>query len=873
MRDRWHLAQEIFEGALERPLSDRSEYLAHACAGDEVLRAEVESLLASDGDDACALHALLAADLQEVVKAFDSSDTGTQIGPYRLVRELDSGGMGVVYLAVRSDEHYVQSVALKTLRKGMASPELVRRFRTERQTLASLNHANIGAILDGGDTADARPYLVMEYVEGQPITRACLDADLSIEQRIELFCAVCAAVEHAHQHLIIHRDIKPSNVLVTSNGVVKLIDFGISKPLEAGSLPREHVPLTQAHQRFLTPDYASPEQLLGHKLETTTDIYSLGVLLFELLTDSRPYTVGELSPGAVERVVCEQETRKPSSVRGLAARRRHELVGDLDRIILMAMQKDPSRRYSSARLFEEDLRRFLEGKPVLARKSGVGYRLCKFVRRQRSAAVITGLALVALGGSTGFYSYQLHGSSRYFNPPPHSIAVLPFVNMSGDAGQAYFSDGLTEELLDSLSRVNELQVAARTSSFSFQGEHPDIATVARKLNVASVLEGSVRRSGHTVRVTAQLDDAITGYHLWSQTYDRDLGDILKLQTDIANAVAGALKVRLLGNASAKIELAGTHNPAAFDAYLRGVKTYYSGDDGKELQTGISAYTEAIRLDPNYALAFAGRSRAYTGYATEYATGAAAREAFDKAEADAREAIRLAPELAEGYLALAYFFENGALDFTQARDAYERALVLAPGNASVLRVSGGFLATMGRFDQAISSARRAVALDPLNRASHDILGFTLYLARRYREALRAYADSITLDPAYEEAHAFGGLVYYGLHDLEHARSSCEAKPDSWAAEWCLAVIYDKLGRHADAEAALAKYRTAQRDGAAYEYGTIYAQWGNRAKALEWLATAMRLRDPGLEYLKTDPLMDPLRNEPRFQEIQRAMKFPD
>jgi TolB-like protein/Tfp pilus assembly protein PilF len=459
-----------------------------------------------------------------------------------------------------------------------------------------------------------------------------------------------------------------------------------------------------------------------------------------------------------------------------------------------------------------------------------------------------------------------------FDPPAHSIAVLPFVNMSGDPSQQYFSDGLTEELLNSLTRIDELQVAARTSSFSFQGEHPDIATVAHKLNVSAVLEGSVRRSGNTIRVTAQLNNAVTGFHLWSQTYDRDLGDVLKLQTDIADAVAGALKVTLLGSTSAKIGLGGTHNPAAFDAYLRGAKAHASAKEGKDFQTAIAAYTEAIRLDPNFALAFAGRSKVYTSYATEGATAAQRRKTFDKAQMDAREAIRLAPDLSEGQLALAYFFENGALDFTQARAAFERALVLAPGDATLLRLSGDFLISMGQFDDGISAARRAVALDPLNRKSHLVLGWGLYFARRYREAIQAFADTITLDPALEEPYGLRGLAFYGLDDLGNARSSCDAKPDHWVGQWCLAVVYDKLGRHADAEAALEKYRAKEGDGGAYQYATIYAQWGNRAKALEWLATAMRLRDPGLVILKTDPLMDPLRTEPRFQAIERQLRFP-
>jgi TolB-like protein/tetratricopeptide (TPR) repeat protein len=465
------------------------------------------------------------------------------------------------------------------------------------------------------------------------------------------------------------------------------------------------------------------------------------------------------------------------------------------------------------------------------------------------------------------------GASTAFNPPPHSIAVLPFVNLSGDKDQEYFSDGLTEELLNSLAEIDGLQVAARTSAFSFKGKDNDIGTIARKLNVGAVLEGSVRRSANTIRITAQLINAVTGFHLWSKTYDRDLGDVLKLQTEIATAVASALKVTLLGDVAAKVELGGTGNPAAFDAYLRGEKARSSARDSKDLPVAIAAYTEAIRLDPHYALAFAGRSFALSGVASEAETPAAVREGYDKAQADARQALILAPDLAQGHVALAAVAENGTLDFTQANDEYERALALAPGNAQVLRDSGLFAALMGHFDAGVAALRRAVVLDPLARQSHGALAQALYGARRYAEAVAAYAEVISLAPDFKAAYGQRGLAYYGLGDLKSARASCETKPDHWVSQQCLAVIYDKLGRHADAEAELAKMKAALGDAAAYQYATIYAQWGNRAKALESLETAWRLRDPGLEYVKTDPLLDPIRQEPRFQAIERELKFPN
>jgi TolB-like protein/Flp pilus assembly protein TadD len=460
-----------------------------------------------------------------------------------------------------------------------------------------------------------------------------------------------------------------------------------------------------------------------------------------------------------------------------------------------------------------------------------------------------------------------------FSPPPHSIAVLPFVNLSGDKEQEYFSDGLTEELLNSLAEIDGLQVAARTSSFSFR-EHPDIASVAHKLNVATVLEGSVRRSANTVRVTAQLINAVTGFHQWSKTYDRDLGDVLKLQTEIATAVASALKVALLGDISAKIELGGTHNPTAFDAYLRGSRPLYNSvGDAEGLQSAIGAFTEAIHLDPNYALAFAGRSLALGRHAVEYGRDpAAVREGLEKALSDAHQAITLTPELAEGYRALA-LFEAASQQYRQASEAYERALALAPRNARVLTEYGRFTVLMGRADAGIAAGRRAVVLDPLNPNCHYRLGNALFYARHYEEAVAAYDAALALEPDNSRTQGLRGLAYYALGDLQSARASCEVKPGNWVTHWCLSVIYDRLGRHADAEAELAKLKAAGGDTYAYQYATVYAQWGNRPKSLEWLETALRVRDSGLISLKTDPLFDPLRKEPRVQAIERELKFPD
>jgi TolB-like protein/DNA-binding winged helix-turn-helix (wHTH) protein/Tfp pilus assembly protein PilF len=511
-------------------------------------------------------------------------------------------------------------------------------------------------------------------------------------------------------------------------------------------------------------------------------------------------------------------------------------------------------------------------------------------RRLRYASIL--LALLVLTGSVWWFFLRLGqehlaraAAARSpvtparveppsaFTPPRHSVAVLPFSNLSGEPKDEYFSDGMSEELINALTQINALKVIARTSSFSFRGKDADIGTIARKLNVAAILEGSVRRSGNKVRITAQLIDTVSGFHIWSHDYDRDLDDVLSLQTDIARAVAGELQAKLLGDETPKMELGGTHNPAAFDAYLRGAKAYSTRADARDCQTAGAAYTEAIRLDPKYALAFAARSSAHSCYAEEFATGPAVREAFDQAQADARRAVALAPELAEAHAALGSYLASGAQDYAAASEEYRRAVTFAPGNAQVLRDSGRFAGFMGHFDAGLAATHRAVLLDPLNPRSHSMLGQVLLLARRYTEAIAAFTEVISLDPSDKFAIGYRGLAYYGVGDLAGARASCETKPDHWATQWCLAITYDKLGRHADAEAVVARMKATYGDAASYQYATIYAQWGDARKSLEWLATALRVRDPGLYYVKTDPLLDPLRKEPRFQAIERALKLPD
>jgi TolB-like protein/DNA-binding winged helix-turn-helix (wHTH) protein len=500
-----------------------------------------------------------------------------------------------------------------------------------------------------------------------------------------------------------------------------------------------------------------------------------------------------------------------------------------------------------------------------------------------------GLPLLALAGwlvsswfrieapRPGLTANDAPSGAAAFSPPPRSIAVLPFANLSGDPGQEYFSDGLSEELLNHLSSIDGLQVAARTSSFSFKGKDTDIGVIARKLNVGAVLEGSIRRSGHTVRISAQLVNAVTGFHMWSETYDRNLGDMLTLQTEIANAVASALKVRLVGDVGANTETGGTRNAAAYDAYLRAASAYWQQRNVGDLEKAIADYKEAVRLDSNFALAYANWSIALSAYAAFYAHGVAKGDWARRARLPALKAVALAPDLAEGHLALS-FIHRSSLDFGRANQEYERAVALAPGNARVLRSYGRFAVLMGHTDAGIAAARRAAALDPLNVNSHGDLSMALRDAKRYNDAMAAYQHALSLEPnpaspALADTSAY---IYYAVGNFEKMRSVCEGLPKGFNetfAQYCLALAYHKLGRHADAETALARAEALEGDAAAVDYAEIYAQWGNTPKALDWLETAWRLRKGSLDHVKTEPLLDPLRNEARFQAVMRELKFPD
>ena len=514
-----------------------------------------------------------------------------------------------------------------------------------------------------------------------------------------------------------------------------------------------------------------------------------------------------------------------------------------------------------------------------ARRDSPGYRYGWWLRRYRITLAATAAVLVLAVGAT----YQMLGARAQpgvagdaFSSPPttvidKSIAVLPFVDMSEKKDQEYFSDGLSEELIDRLAQAADLRVISRTSSFYFKGKQTTVSEIARTLGVSHVLEGSVRKFGNQLRVTAQLIRAADGTHLWSRTYDPEPKNVLVLQTQIATAVTNALQATLAGDAAAGNEAGGTQDPHAYDAYLRGKSLARLNDNEDNLLARIDTYQQALRLDPLFARAYVGLADAQRSYAGNYALGGDIAERQRKARAAAESALRLEPQLGEAHAALAGVLAEGYLDFGGALEEYGRAVSYSPNNSDVLMDSGLLMAAMGQVDEGVARVRRAVAFDQLNTRAYRYLTYALIAARRYREAIDASNRGLNVDPSDVRALARRGLAQLLLGQYDAARQSCETPKQNWLSSLCLAIVYDKLHRQPQAQAQFVAMQTRWGDSLAYQYAEIYAQWGDSAKALDWLEAAYRLPDPGMYWIKKDSLLDPLRSQARFTALLAKLKL--
>jgi TolB-like protein/Flp pilus assembly protein TadD/tRNA A-37 threonylcarbamoyl transferase component Bud32 len=806
-------------------------------------------------------------------------DAGDFVGPYELVRLLGSGGMAEVWLARRADGAFRRDVALKLPLLTRRRNDLEQRFAHERDILASLEHPNIARFYDAGVDTEGLPYLSMEYVNGQALMKWCSRKGLGIEERLALFLQILDAVKYAHQKHIIHRDLKPSNIFVTESGQVRLLDFGVAKMLQEDG---DESQLSRVYGQALTPDYASPESLSGAAVDARSDVYSLGVVLYELLTGSRPYRLSsQASLAGLRQAVTTADVKKPStqltpqgSMSRDASQDRlaRKLRGDLDALVLKALAKEPSERYDSAASMAEDLQRYLRREPVKARLTPVTHRVGKFLRRNAAMAWLVALSIVAVVAAVAVDRLVREQNSAdtvaraAFAPPMRSVAVLPFVDMSENKDQGYFSDGLAEELLDLLAKTPGLLVIARTSSFSFQGKSDDIPTIAKKLNVANILEGSVRKAGNRLRITTRLIRASTSQQLWYESYDRELKDVFDVQDEIAGAVAAHLKLTLAPMSQDPARR--TSNTEAYNQYLLGQQAFNRGNlDG--YQVAIDAYHRAIALDPHYVGPYEGLTAAEFFVADQ--TGDTA--GYRRAEEAADKAVELGPEDASSYAARGFIRYALQWDWAGAQADFEKAIALDPGDARCQQRYGELLATEGRLIEAIATTRKAIELDPLSHSAWQTLTTYLVSTRDFAAAREASRRALEISPQSDfslndlgtlqllEGRAQDALETFRKIDNEGFRLSS------------VAMAEHTLGHARESQQALEQVIAQHAAGAAFQIAEIYAWRGEKDQAFDWLERAYRQRDGGLVDIKTDPPLADLHDDPRYKAFLRKMNLPE
>jgi serine/threonine protein kinase/TolB-like protein/Flp pilus assembly protein TadD len=827
---------------------------------------------------------------------------GARVGPYELIRLLGAGGMAEVWLARRADGAFKREVALKLPMRSHLRKDLEPRFVRERDILASLEHPHIARLYDAGTDPNGVSYLSMEYVQGEPLTEWCDAQRLGIPARLELFRQVLEAVQYAHEKRVIHRDLKPSNILVTESGQVRLLDFGVSRLLETDEA--DQTPLTSVYGRALTPDYASPELLRGDPIDARSDIYSLGVVLYELLTGVRPYRLKRAaSMGLLEQAIATVEVKKPStqSAQGASAPRgttaeslTRQLRGDLDAIALKALAKTPAERYPSAATLARDLRCYLDGKPIEALPARFTDRARKFVRRNRTVVGITATAAAAILGTIG---YTLHREAVTrariaantvavsASPPPsalatgnlgapvaaslsptHSIVVLPFVDMSEKKDQEYFSDGLSEEMIELLGKTPGLRVIARTSSFYFKGRAETLETIAAQLRVAYVLEGSVRKAGNKLRVTAQLIRADTSEHLWSETFDRNVRDVFKIQDEIAGAVVSALKVKLAPGKEAS-NSQRTSNPEAHNQYLLGRQIFEHGN-ADTLQRAVQAFRKAVELDPRYAAAYVELAVSESYLADQTGDEAGQQQALVAAD----KAVELASGEADVYAARGYLRVR-RWDWTGAQADFEKALTYDSANSTLQWQSATLLGALGRLPEAVAAAKKSTELDPLSAGAWTFLSLYLLESRQFAAAHEALRRVLEIQPEAAVPLSYLGFLQLVEGHTTEALATFRQLSDEGLRLSSVAIAEHTLGHAKESQQALDQFIANGGQAKPYVIAEIYAWRGEKDKAFEWLDRAYQQHNSDLYDFRNDPTLSSLRGDARFAAMLRKMNLPE